>query len=250
MVGYNVKIIRYPTETSIRLYSKEVKTSQKENKKTKNYKSVFTPDKDNEHAQTVSQNRSINKIYELMRSNMWEYFITLTFNPDKIDRFDYNACSGALVRWLNNIKHNYAPNLKYIIVPELHKNGAYHFHGLISDIGNIAMIDSGKKTRFHETIYNLGNYDLGFTTATKIKDSCKASNYITKYITKELCSTTKGKKWYWASRYLNKPIIEYCYMCEEEKQILLDSLGSLIYQKTTTCDEIDQSVTYIEIKND
>ena len=115
MVGYNVKIIRYPTETSIRLYSKEVKTSQKENKKTKNYKSVFTPDKDNEHAQTVSQNRSINKIYELMRSNMWEYFITLTFNPDKIDRFDYNACSGALVRWLNNIKHNYAPNLKYII---------------------------------------------------------------------------------------------------------------------------------------
>lgn len=251
MSGYNVKIYHYPEETSIRLYSKEVKTNQIKQEKEHHYINLekLNSFKNTEHAQNVSQNRSINKIYELCRANMWEYFITLTFDQNKIDRFDYDKVSGALVRWINNIKKNYAPDLKYILVPELHKNGAYHFHGLIADIGNINMIDSGHKTRYHEVIYNIGNYDLGFTTATKVKDSNKASNYITKYITKELCATTKGKKRYWASRNLNKPIITKVYMCEEEKQILLDSLGNVIYEKNVYLEDIGQNVTYLEVKN-
>ena len=253
MSGYNVKIYHYPDETSIRFYSKEVKTNQiKQEKKEHHYIDLerLCPFKDSDHAQNVSQNRSINKIYELCRANMWDYFITLTFDQNKIYRFDFDVVSGALVRWIHNMKMNYAPDLKYILVPELHKNGAYHFHGLIADIGKIDMIDSGHRTRYHEVIYNIGNYDLGFTTATKVKDSNKASNYITKYITKELCATTKGKKRYWASRNLNKPIIETCYMCEEEKQILLDSLGDILYQKNLYIEDIGQNVTYLEVKNE
>lgn len=38
---------------------------------------------DIEHSQRVSMNRTIQKIYEIARSNRWEYFITLTFDPQK-----------------------------------------------------------------------------------------------------------------------------------------------------------------------
>ena len=203
MSSYNLKIYHYLGETQFRFYSKPINNNSDIDKETLNEnKQIYNIDNnkqaekedDNYRSQTVSQNRTINNIYEITRSNMWEYFITLTFNPQKIDRFNYDECSKALSGWLKNIKNNYAPDLKYILVPELHKDGAYHFHGLIANCGKMSFKDSGHKTKTKQIIYNIENYKLGFTTATKVTDTSKASNYITKYITKELCATTKGKK--------------------------------------------------------
>ena len=81
-----------------------------------------------------STNRAKSMVYNYARANEWEYFITMTFDKVKIDRYNYDACSKAIRKWLNNIRNNYAPNLKYIIVPEQHllRNGdtqrAWHFH--------------------------------------------------------------------------------------------------------------------------
>ena len=44
-----------------------------------------------------------------------------------------------------------------------------------------------------------------FTTATKIESTEKVSNYITKYITKELITMSKGQHRYLYSKNLAKP---------------------------------------------
>lgn len=150
-----------------------------------------------------SMNRTKNTVYDYARANAWEWFVTLTFAPDKVDRYDYDACVQKLSNWLDNTKKRKCRDMRYVAVPEKHKDGAYHFHLLMSDIDELDMVDSGKKDKGN-VIYNIGNYRFGWTTATRVRDTSKASNYITKYITKDLCSMTKGKKRYWNSRNLNK----------------------------------------------
>lgn len=253
MLIHNVRIYNYLGGQQIRIYKKpvgrcadiwdDVESTKKEKDKDKK-KGV----KDEERSIVVSRNRTIQKVYEVTRSNMWEWFITLTFNPEKVNSFEYTEVSQVLSKWLNNLKSRYAPDLKYIIVPELHKSGRYHFHGLIADTGNMIFEDSGHKTFGGETIYNLGNYKLGFTTATKINDVSRASSYITKYITKDLCATTANKKRYWCSRNLNEvDITDYC-MTREEIETMLDSLSDNIqYAKTIDVPILDQSVRILEV---
>lgn len=103
-------------------------------------------------------------------------------------------------------------------MPERHKDGAYHFHGLVANVGNMKLVDSGRvaigkksyirtdKNKSYPTIYNLGGWNYGWSTATKINDSYKATNYITKYVTKDICADLKGKHRYIASKNLHEPI--------------------------------------------
>ena len=201
-----------------------------------------------ERSLQVSKSRAIQKIYEITRSNEWEYFITLTFNPEKVDSLNYDEVVKKLSIWLNNIKKRYAPDLRYIIVPELHKSGRYHFHGLFADIGIMQLVDSGKRLPDEEIIYNIGNYDLGFTTATKIKDKSRVCSYITKYISKDLCAVTNGKKRYWHSRNLNKvQILEYIMTPEEIKTMLEDLSENITYCKTSGSVLAGKTVKYIEV---
>ena len=89
------------------------------------------------------RSRSKNKIHDLARSETWEYFVTLTYHSSKTDRYDYNECLKKCRVWLNNQRRSYAQDLAYIFVPEKHKDGAYHFHGLIANVGNMKFVDSG-----------------------------------------------------------------------------------------------------------
>lgn len=248
MAGYNVKIIHYLDSHSVRFYSQEITEKLERVEKEKKYLSLEdeNPFKyDADRSLLVSKNRTINKIYDLCKSNSWEYFITLTFSQEKVDRYDYNEVSNAMIKWLHSIKNSCSPNLRYIIVPELHKDGAYHFHGLISDIGNMEMIDSTKRTKNNDVIYNIKNYKLGFTTATKVKENNRVSGYITKYITKELCTTTINKKRYWSSKNLNKPYVEKCYMSEEQKKALIDVVGQPDYIKCVQVPDQNLTITYM-----
>ena len=204
--------------------------------------------KDSERSLACSISRTINNIYSISRSNDWEYFVTLTFNPKKVNSFDYDEVSKKLSQWIKNFKRRYAPDLKYIFVPELHKSGRFHFHGLIANIGSLDLIDSGKKSK-GKVIYNLGNYKLGFSTATEIVDIKKTCSYFTKYITKDLCSTTFGKKRYWKSTNLDNPI-EHTYVLEpSEVDTLIESVANKItYSKQVECVGYNLTTTYYELE--
>lgn len=177
-----------------------------------------------------SMNRTVHAVYHKARSNVWDWFVTLTFNPDLVDSFDYGLTVRKLSKWLNNLRRC-APDIGYIMVPEQHKSGRYHFHGLFRDCADLEFVPSGKVDGKGNMIYNVGIYKLGWSTATQIVDQSKVTKYIAKYISKELCQVAFGKKRYWASRNLQDAPVQ---------EVILDSAK---LQQLVGC--LDAKATYI-----
>lgn len=63
-------------------------------------------------------------------SNNWDYFITLTTNKEVVDRYDDEQVK-RLWRICRQKIQRYDSNAKILLVPERHKDGALHFHGLV-----------------------------------------------------------------------------------------------------------------------
>lgn len=237
---YNVKIKNYGNgQVQTRIYShlvytgkkskpdkKDVEISPFDGCKCKEFHDLDDLEKEQERCLNISLKRAKAKIYDYARANVWEWFVTLTFNPEKVDRYDYAACTKKLSKWLNNMRTDAGTgeNLKYIVVPERHKDGAFHFHGLFAGCGALQIVDSGHVTKSGQKVYNIGRYRFGFTTATKVDNNEAVTKYITKYTTKDLMEHTKGKKKYWASRNLDLPIEDVYILDNAEKQSLHNEL--------------------------
>lgn len=276
---YNAKIIKYPDGCHVRLYSSPVGVCfEKEPKQISDldctlvaeenedgeicyymmpdtvWQNPFTgswesPPKvimEQNHERSVknSMARTVSKIYDMARSNVWDWFITLTYDPKYLDSHDYNLCVKHLSKWLNNMRR-YAPDLKYLVIPEQHKSGAFHFHGLLADCGNLVFIDSGHKTKDGEPIYNLGNYRAGFTTATRVTSNERITKYVTKYITKDLCAVAFGRKRYWASRNLNQAeVVSYLLDADQIQALRQELEGHIKYARSS--DSPDLKTEYLE----
>lgn len=242
MIHYNTKVVEYAHGAEVKKYRYNVsrltdkeKEKRKEEREKEKSRLLTEPLKqqgfiDLERSVQNSVSRTKQKIYDIARSNDWEWFITFTFDPKKINSADYDYLSTLLSSWFHNIKKRYAPELKYLVVPELHKDGLkYHFHGALSNVGNLQFI-------YRETIdgtdqYTLNQYNLGFSLCSQVKDNSRFCSYITKYITKDLCAVTKGKKRYWASRNLDKPKETLLTISDSELDTALNSFGSVDYAK-------------------
>ena len=93
------------------------------------------------------------------------------------------------------------PEMRYLIIPKLHKSGRIHFHGVFSDVKNWSLSPAinpytGESIiENNKQVYNLDNYKLGYTTVSKVENIEAVSHYISKYITKELLNL-KNKKTY------------------------------------------------------
>ena len=224
-----MKIITFPDlSKQVRIYKKIV---QYVPGKRKRYKNVFDNELADlidcsfeeyfEHVHDRSLKRTKSKIYNYAKCNEWDYFVTFTFDGEKVNRYDFDECSNKLSKWLNNLRRS-SPGLSYIVVPEQHKDGAWHFHGLFAGLDESEIVWTGKyvikkvckkgcRTRFVKTdqkIYRIGRYKLGWMTATQIQDKQRVVTYITKYVTKDMMSGLTGKKRYWASRNLQLPTEE------------------------------------------
>lgn len=171
-----------------------------------------------------SMGRTINAVFQKARANDWDWFLTFTFNPDIVDSMDYQSVVKKLSKWLNNAK-TLCPDMGYIIVPEKHKSGRYHFHGLFRRCDELGFIQSGKKTVTGDIIYNVGKYKFGWTTATRIKDQTRVTKYIAKYISKDLVQVAFNKRRYWASRNLKEPEIIECLLDNKKQDMLADRLA-------------------------
>mgnify|MGYP003290850759 CR=1 FL=1 len=202
-----------------------------------------------------SLNRTKNKIYTYARCVKWEWFVTFTFSSEKTDRYNYDECSRLVRRWLNNQRRN-APDLQYLIVPEQHKDGAWHFHGLLANTGKMKFSDSGKKDKKGKKIYNMSKWSNGFTTATAISDVYKVSKYVGKYITKELCEMTKGKQRYFVSQNMPYPD-ESVFLIDDNSEnfaeflsVLVDSMGyEVIHVSEKKNDCAFVGVDYFELQD-
>lgn len=170
------------------------------------------------HIAKVSYHRTVDNLYDILHSNIWQYFFTLTLSPEKVDRYDYTSCCIAIKRFTHVIGQY---NVGYVIVPERHKDGAWHFHGLMFGMPDrFLIINDNQYLEFKQ-------YTDGFCSLSSIVDSAKASNYILKYIIKgyNYLDIPKGKKRYWASRNLARPDIEYDVLTQDQiDELLADSL--------------------------
>lgn len=239
---YNVRLIKYVTGNQIRMYDRVYGVPYPEEGSKEKPETEYNPftDKeekmrtveDLERSKAVSRTRTVNRLYYLTRSNIWDWFVTLTFNPDRVDSMDYDECVRRLSVWLNNCKKK-CPEMKYIVVPEKHESGRYHFHGLFSGCEGLGFVQSGHYTETGEIIYNIGSYRMGWTTATRVTDSTRVARYVTKYISKDLCSVTPGKRRYWASRNIQEAeIVDIIVEGKDREGFLKSFADSVTYAKT------------------
>ena len=194
--------------------------------------SAFLANEENDKEQDYLQksiNRTKTKISDYILCNNFTHFITFTFDPknskvkSEENRHDLLKMSKLLMTWINSEQINHfrlhGQRFKYLIVPERHKNNAWHFHAVFEDYKNeiedfyssknkyltVDEIRSKNKKPKNQRGF-IPRYTLGRSEIAPIKDKTKMSNYIKKYITKELINE-KNKKRYWCSKNLKTPEI-------------------------------------------
>ena len=172
-----------------------------------------------------SMRRARSKLRKIALANDFRWFVTLTLDPSKVDSHDGAAVVKKLNAWASNAVQRHG--LRYILVPERHKNGGIHFHGFFNDA--LEAVDSGtirvpwaKKPRKPRSdaqraewlqaggqiVYNLPAWALGFTTAMELYGEYpSAVAYVCKYIGKD--GTKPAGRWYYSGGDLVEPIVEY-----------------------------------------
>lgn len=143
----------------------------------------------------ISLSRTRRNIRELALCNNFEYFCTITVSSAKFDRYSLDEVQDNLRKCLRNIR-NFSEDFKYLIITEKHKDGAFHFHGLMSGLSDLYVNKYG--------YLSSSKLDtLGFNSFSKIESLDKVSNYILKYITKDCVRNSKNQV-YISSRGLKK----------------------------------------------
>lgn len=145
------------------------------------------------------------RVFEYAMCNDFDYYITLTVSDELLDRYNLGGYIKKLGQFIRNYRRDYGANIQYILIPEKHKDGAWHMHGLIKGIPKEHLF-------INENGYlDWKNYKekFGYCSIDVIKNKEAVSKYITKYISKSLEGgkgvTQKEKKLYYCSRGLKKP---------------------------------------------
>lgn len=158
--------------------------------------------------------RAKSRIHEICMANRFDMFVTLTLDKDKIDRYDPAVVVRKMGQWADNQVRRHG--LKYCLVPELHKDGAVHFHGFLQWPDGGGFVDSGtirlpgkknKKPRRPRTaaqreawladggqiVYNIPAWPYGFSTAIALYgDYGAAVGYVGKYVGKGMDIESDG----------------------------------------------------------
>lgn len=252
---YNCRLFSYETGQHVTFYKKAItqnKATLKYTLKKKEPKIVKAKVERTVEAEArckrTSCNRSKNQVYRIARSNRWDWFITLTFDRTRTDASDYNMVVERLQNFLENIRKRKCPEMKYLIVPELHKDGEhYHFHGLLANADGLRFSYSGHDDRKSgRCIYNVLDWSWGYTTATLVGDSGRVSSYITKYITKDVDEHLKDKRRYYYSKNCN--IAEKELLLLDEEDFLHVYADRIKYTKSVVVPQACQIINYYELE--
>ena len=179
-----------------------------------------------------SMRRARAKVRRLALANEFRFFVTLTLDEMMVDRYDMGAIVKKLNAWCSNMVQRHG--LRYILVPERHKDGAIHFHGFFND--SLEAVDSGtislpgkkkprrprsKKERSEwlaaggQVVYNLPDWKLGFTTALEVYGEYPAAvAYVCKYIGKQ--GDKPAGRWYYSGGDLAQPHTQYAELSPGE----------------------------------
>lgn len=135
--------------------------------------------------------RAKTRVRELALCNDWQYFATLTLCEEKQNRFDLPSFIRNLGVWIGNFNKRYSTHLEYLIIPEQHKNGAWHAHGLFRNVPEAAL--SKNEHGYLDMPYYRRRF--GYISLSPVRNQVATARYITKYITKDLNHTALERGW-------------------------------------------------------
>lgn len=145
------------------------------------------------------------------------------------DRFDLKTFRKDLAQLIRNINRSRPENqkIKYLLIPEKHKDGAWHMHGLMMNLTGEDLRAFTLEERLPQRIrsqiekgvavYDFKRYRqaFGFFTCTEIANHTAVSKYVTKYISKDLSAKTResGEHLFFASQGLKgkETILKRCF---------------------------------------
>lgn len=220
--GYNAKIKTFPDGSCDILVANDL-VFGRPRKKNKSAAASST----SESSILRSVRRAKSQLRDIALCNDFKWFVTLTLSPEKVkDRADPVEVIHHLNIWLDNQVRRHG--LRYVLVPELHKNGAIHFHGFFSDClpavdsGTISLHGNARPRRPRSMaqrqewlssggsiVYNLPSWTWGFSTAIELYGSYdRAVAYVCKYIGKDMKGKIGGR-WYYSGGDLVRPEVTY-----------------------------------------
>lgn len=142
--------------------------------------------------------RARSTIQELVLCNPWELFVTFTIDGNKFDRYDLNKYAQAFSKWINNMNYRQNLAIRYLLIPEPHRDNAWHMHGFMMGIPPDQLtpfqleenIPRRIKRRilkgFHPMDWELYRQKFGWVSVEPILSVERSASYVTKYITKQL----------------------------------------------------------------
>lgn len=164
---------------------------------------------------SASLSRTKRNIVELGLCNDWDYFVTLTIDPEKYDRYNLPKFKQDLAKWINNYNSRKMPEgqrVDYLLVPERHQDGAWHLHGLLKGLPAEHLSDFEPEKHPLKLVLsgfkNWAAYEkkFGYFSAGEIRDKDACVFYMLKYITKDLAKNALdlNSRMYFASQGLKK----------------------------------------------
>lgn len=164
-----------------------------------------------------SLSRTKSRIQELSLCNPWKWFVTLTLDPQKYDRTDLEKFRGDFAQFIRDYRKKTGNPVKYLLIPEHHKDGAWHMHGFFLGLPEEALHRFSLKEHLpHQilerikggtSVFTWPEYAnrFGYAVLEKIDRLEAVARYITKYVTKDMMNTIKelNAHIYYASKYLN-----------------------------------------------
>lgn len=147
----------------------------------------------------VSLSRTKRNIREICLSNDFEFFATFTVDSKNADRFSLDECQSLIRKRLRHYQHKISKDFKYILITEKHKNGAFHFHGMMKGLRQSDFYIN-KNGFLSNKLFD----KVGFNSFCKIDGNySRCCNYILKYISKD-CIKNSSNQIYFCSRGLRK----------------------------------------------
>lgn len=216
---YDTKVYHYPNglQQSVKCTSPIFSVPIPRSAKTVRQKPLLEDEDKKIRQRDDAIHRAHSRIRQIILSNEWKYFLTITFDDTKVDAHNSELVISKLQKWLNN--QTSRNGLGYVLIPEYHKKeNRIHCHALVN--GNLEVVHNGiykvqgVKKPMHEDnikkyhipkyrvlykVYNVLNWKYGFSTAIEVYGNpARLANYVLKYMTKET-----GKifgKGYWCSK--------------------------------------------------
>jgi len=170
--------------------------------------------------------RARQKVYQIAEANREKHgnfkpiFFTLT---TKDQTKDYRESNKKIKGFIRRLSNHVGIKIKYIIVPEKHKSGAIHYHGIFFNLPFVEI------RYFRKNIWKHGYVDL--QVPKKIKNTAA---YLSKYLTKDYKdSIPLHVKTYFTAKGMFRPITTFTNQTPQGKMKIKSIKVGAHYQKIT-----------------